>query len=155
MVIQPLSTRLIKPNFCRLHGSANCEKERFLQFWESYRDTFSKHVNVTFPPFPPAALYWYHTAFKFTWGGGGWRCRWDTIVCWMRHFFCQLMACTARGHSGQRALSHADTGFRHGNEPAQVRNHSMEGETVLTLETRKICALVKLYNARVSKVLVR
>ena len=70
-------------------------------------------------------------------------------------FFCQLMACTARGHSGQRALSHADTGFRHENEPAQVRNHSMEGETVLTLETRKICALVKLYNARVSEVLVR
>lgn len=70
-------------------------------------------------------------------------------------FFCQLMACTARGHSGQRALSHADTGFRHENEPAQVRNHSMEGETVLILETRKICALVKLYNARVSVVLVR
>ena len=70
-------------------------------------------------------------------------------------FFCQLTACTARGRSGQRALSHADTGFRHENEPAQVRNHNMEDETVLISETRKICALVKLYNARVSVVLVR
>lgn len=79
----------------------------------------------------------------------------ETFMLSEAFFFCQLTACTARGRSGQRARSHADTGFRLENEPAQVRNHSMEGETALTLETRKICALVKLYNARVSVVLVR